>query len=116
MRRRLLRRRHPAHPELSDIPERLGHISLALLPVNGLQIRPAGNMQVVMNATEAAQLTAILNPELAIPHHYAFTSGWLGNRLITNSDTNPRHVRDAANQLAPATTVQITDPGTRVEL
>ncbi len=54
-------------PELSDIPERLGHICIALLPVNGLQIRPAGNMQVVMNATEAAQLTAILNPELAIP-------------------------------------------------
>jgi L-ascorbate metabolism protein UlaG (beta-lactamase superfamily) len=103
-------------PELSEIPERLGHISVALLPTNGLQILPAGNMQVVMNAAEAARLTAILMPELAIPHHYAFTSGWLGNRLITKSDTNPHHFRDAAAQLAPATAVHIVDPGTRVEL
>jgi L-ascorbate metabolism protein UlaG (beta-lactamase superfamily) len=103
-------------PELSEIPQRLGHISLALLPTNGLQIRPAGNMQVVMNATEAAQLTAILAPELALPHHYAFTSGWLGDRLITKGDTNPGHFQDAAARLAPETTVQIVQPGQRVEL
>jgi L-ascorbate metabolism protein UlaG (beta-lactamase superfamily) len=65
-------------PELADIPKRLGHISLALLPTNGLHIRPAYNMQVVMNAEEAAELTAVLKPELAVPHHYAFTnwSSW----------------------------------------
>ena len=103
-------------PELSEIPERLGHISLALLPTNGLQIRPADNLQVVMNATEAAQLTAILKPELALPHHYAFTSGWLGDRLITRSDNDPQHYQDAAARLAPATTVQIVAPGKRVEL
>ncbi len=61
----------PIAAGIGDLPAldgvRLGHISLALLPVNGWQIRPADNMQVVMNATEAAQLTAILNPELAIP-------------------------------------------------
>src|SRR6202046_4103436 len=49
-------------PELGKIPQRLGHISLALLPTNGLHIRPANNMQVVMNAQEAAELTAILKP------------------------------------------------------
>ena len=65
-------------PELGEIPRRLGRISLALLPTNGLHIRPANNMQVVMNAQEAAELTAILDPELAIPHHYAFTKGFLG--------------------------------------
>ncbi|WP_405164517.1 hypothetical protein OG203_05210 [Nocardia sp. NBC_01499] len=27
-------------PELTEIPERLGHISLALLPTNGLHVRP----------------------------------------------------------------------------
>lgn len=32
-------------PELGQIPQRLGRISLALLPTNGLHIRPAGNMQ-----------------------------------------------------------------------
>ena len=69
-----------------------------------------------MNADDAAQLTAILTPELAIPHHYAFTSGWLGDPLVTKSDTNPGHFQDAAARLAPATTVQIVEPGTRVEL
>jgi L-ascorbate metabolism protein UlaG (beta-lactamase superfamily) len=103
-------------PELGEIPDRLGHISLALLPTNGLHIRPAGNMQVVMNAVEAAELTSILKPELAIPHHYAFTKGFLGDRLITSSDKNPLHFRDASGDLAPATTVRIVEPGTRIEL
>ena len=103
-------------PELSDIPQRLGHISLALLPTNGLHIVPAGNMQVVMNAQEAAELTAVLQPELAIPHHYAFTSGFLGDLLITHSDKNPVHYQDAARELAPATSVRIIEPGTRIEL
>jgi L-ascorbate metabolism protein UlaG (beta-lactamase superfamily) len=33
-------------PELQENPERLGHISVALLPTNGLRIVAAGNMQV----------------------------------------------------------------------
>ncbi|MEY9912039.1 L-ascorbate metabolism protein UlaG (beta-lactamase superfamily) [Catenulispora sp. MAP12-49] len=103
-------------PELAEIPKRLGHISLALLPTNGLHIRPADNRQVVMNADEAAELTAILKPELAVPHHYAFTKGFLGDRLITSSDKNPRHYRDATGDLAPETTVRIVEPGIRIEL
>jgi L-ascorbate metabolism protein UlaG (beta-lactamase superfamily) len=103
-------------PELSQIPEQLGHISLALLPTNGLHIKPASNMQVVMNAQEAAELTVILKPELAIPHHYAFTKGWLGDRLITSSDKNPLHYQDASRDLAPDTSVRIVEPGIRVEL
>ena len=103
-------------PELSQIPQRLGHISLTLLPVNGLHVLPANNMQVVMNAREAAELTAILRPELAVPHHYAFTKGFLGDRLITHSDKNPLLYQDAARDLAPGTTVRITEPGTRIEL
>ncbi|MFI7000470.1 MBL fold metallo-hydrolase [Nocardia sp. NPDC050175] len=103
-------------PELTEIPDRLGHISLALLPTNGLHVRPANNMQVVMNAEEAAELTALLAPELAIPHHYAFTKGWLGDRLITASDRDPQHYLEAARKLAPDTTVRIIDPGVRVEL
>jgi L-ascorbate metabolism protein UlaG (beta-lactamase superfamily) len=103
-------------PELGQIPQRLGHISLALLHINGLHIRPANNMQVVMNAQEAAELTAILKPELTIPHHYAFTKGFLGDRLITHSDKNPLHYQDAARGLAPETVVRIVEPGTRIEL
>lgn len=103
-------------PELAEIPQRLGHISLALLPTNGLRIRPADNRQVVMDADEAAELTALLQPELAIPHHYAFTKGFLGDRLITRSDKDPQRYRDATRELAPGTTVRIVEPGTRVEL
>ena len=65
-------------PELGEIPRRLGHISLALLPTNGLHIRPANNMQAVINAQEAAELTAILKPELAIPYHYSLGQPSLG--------------------------------------
>jgi L-ascorbate metabolism protein UlaG (beta-lactamase superfamily) len=103
-------------PELGEIPERLGHISLALLPTNGLHIKPAGNMQVVMNAQEAAELTAMLKPELAIPHHYAFTKGFLGDRLITSSDKDPLCYQDASRGLAPETSVRIVEPGIRIEL
>lgn len=103
-------------PELKEIPNRLGPVSLALLPTNGLKIRPAHNMQVVMNAREAAELTAALQPALAIPHHYAFTKGWLGDRLITDGDKNPEHFQNAASDLAPQTRVRIIDPGVRVQL
>ncbi|WP_019069500.1 MBL fold metallo-hydrolase [Streptomyces hokutonensis] len=103
-------------PELAEIPERLGHISVALLPTNGLHIRPADDMQVVMNADEAAELTAVLKPELAVPHHYAFTKGFLGDRLITRSDKNPLRYQDAVRDLAPGTSVRIVEPGIRIEL
>jgi L-ascorbate metabolism protein UlaG (beta-lactamase superfamily) len=103
-------------PELRQLPDRFGHIDIALLPTNGLRIRPQASKQVVMNAAEAAELTAILKPDLAIPHHYAFTSGWLGDRLLTKTDPDPRHYVKAARQLAPATSVRITEPGTRVAL
>jgi L-ascorbate metabolism protein UlaG (beta-lactamase superfamily) len=103
-------------PELAQLPQRVGHIDVALLPTNGLQIRPQANKQVVMNAAQAAELTAILAPQLAIPHHYAFTSGWLGDRLLTKSDPNPEHYAQAARELAPATDVRIAGPGTRVVL
>jgi L-ascorbate metabolism protein UlaG (beta-lactamase superfamily) len=103
-------------PELREIPERLGHISLALLPTNGVRIRPAGNVQVVMNAEEAAELTAVLKPDLAIPHHYAFTKGWLGDKLITICDRDPVHYLTASEAVAPETAVRIVEPGVRVEL
>ena len=103
-------------PELRQLPDRVGRIDLALLPVNGLRIRPQFSKQVVMDAAEAAELTALLKPDLAIPHHYAFTSGWLGDRLLTKSDRDPQPFADACARLAPATTVRITEPGTRVAL
>jgi L-ascorbate metabolism protein UlaG (beta-lactamase superfamily) len=103
-------------PELRQLPRRFGHFDLILVPTNGLRIRPQANKQVVMNAVQAAELTAILAPQLAVPHHYAFTSGWLGDRLLTKSDPDPEHYARAARERAPATQVRITGPGTRVAL
>jgi L-ascorbate metabolism protein UlaG (beta-lactamase superfamily) len=80
-------------PELDEIPERFGTLDLALLPTNGLCIRPMNLQQVVMNAEEAAGLTAVLKPAVAVPHHYAFTSGWLGGgcaRLAANEGADGR--------------------------
>ena len=105
-----------AIPELRELPDRFDHFDLALLPTNGLCIRPMNLEQVVMNAIQAAELTAVLRPDVAIPHHYAFTSGWLGDRLITRSDADPRHFAEAARQSAPATTVLLNPPGGRVSI
>ena len=49
-------------PELDEVAERFPDVDLALLPVNGLQIRPAFNRPVVMSAEQAAELCAVLRP------------------------------------------------------
>ncbi|MGH8988467.1 MAG: MBL fold metallo-hydrolase [Acidimicrobiales bacterium] len=103
-------------PELYELPERFGHIDIALLPTNGLQIRPQMNKQVVMNAQEAAELTSVLKPDLAIPHHYAFTGGWFADHFITKGNRDPHPFAEATKHLAPETTVRIVDPGETVVL
>jgi L-ascorbate metabolism protein UlaG (beta-lactamase superfamily) len=103
-------------PELRTLPNRFGRFDAALLPVNGLQIRPQLNKQVVMNAEQAAELTSVLRPEITIPHHYAFTGGWLGDRLITKGDRDPGHFVTAARRLAPGAAVKILQPGEPLKL
>ncbi|MGH9105776.1 MAG: MBL fold metallo-hydrolase, partial [Acidimicrobiales bacterium] len=76
-------------PELYELPGRFGHIDIALLPTNGLQIRPQMNKQVVMNAREAAELTSMLKPDLASPHHYAYTGGGFADHFITKGRRDP---------------------------
>jgi len=103
-------------PELDELPERFGRFDLALLPINGLCIRPAGHRQVVMNLTEAAELTAVLRPRVAIPHHYAFTSGRLGDLLISESRREPVAFAEAVRRLAPETDVRVVLPGVPVRV
>lgn len=103
-------------PELDEIPDRFGHIDLAILPVNGLCVRPADMMQVVMDAEQAAELTAVLEPTLALPHHYAFHSGRLGDQMITKGDQDPRHYTDALARIAPWIATRIVLPGTTVDV
>jgi L-ascorbate metabolism protein UlaG (beta-lactamase superfamily) len=98
-------------PELRTLTDRYGPLDVALLPVNGLHIRMAGNKQVVMNAEEAAELTAALRPRLAVPQHYAFTSGTMGDRIFLKSDKTPAHFVEAARRLAPDVPVKVISPG-----
>jgi L-ascorbate metabolism protein UlaG (beta-lactamase superfamily) len=98
-------------PELLTLAERHDEFDLALLPVNGLTIRTAGNKQVVMNADDAAELTAALRPKLVVPQHYAFTGGAVGDRLILRSDKNPKLFVKAVERLAPSVPVTVIDTG-----
>ncbi|WP_157354924.1 MBL fold metallo-hydrolase [Nocardia terrae] len=98
--------------ELDEIAGRYPDLDLALLPVNGLRIRPALNKQVVMDAVEAADLTRALRPRVAVPIHYAFSSGPIGDRVMTKGDrAGAEHFRAAAGDLAPDTIVQILPTG-----
>ncbi len=63
-----------------------------------------------MNAEQAAELTAALRPHVTVPHHYAFTSGWVGDRLITKSDPDPRHFLDAAPRLVLESATRVLPP------
>ncbi|MGH3280052.1 MAG: MBL fold metallo-hydrolase [Trebonia sp.] len=98
-------------PDLDEVPRRFPGIDLALLPVNGLRIRPALNRQVVMNAEQAAEYCAVLRPKVAVPIHYAFTAGPVGDRLFLKYDGTPERFQRAVAQHAPDTHVQVLAPG-----
>jgi L-ascorbate metabolism protein UlaG (beta-lactamase superfamily) len=97
--------------ELNEVRTRFGDIDLALLPINGLTIRPLLNRQVVMTAAEAADLTAALNPRLAVPIHYAFTAGSVREKLLLKLDGRTPLYIDAVADLAPDTTTHVLQPG-----
>jgi L-ascorbate metabolism protein UlaG (beta-lactamase superfamily) len=98
-------------PELRTLPDRFGQFDVALLPVNGLRIRPQFGKQVVMDAEQAAELTAALSPRVTVPHHYAFTSGPIGDKLMTKGNRDPGQFVAAARRLAPGAAVRVLEPG-----
>ena len=98
-------------PELHTLTDRYGPLDVALLPVNGLHTRIPRSKQVVMNAEEAAELTATLRPKLAIPQHYAFTGGTIGDTLFLKSDKDPTLFVDAVHRLVPDVPVKVINPG-----
>src|SRR5207248_10169517 len=98
-------------PELSEIAERFPSIDLALLSVNGLQIRPLLNRKVVMDPQEAAALCRILRPRYAVPIHYAYTGGPIGDRLLVKHTGTPEAFVQAAAKIATGTTTCILAPG-----
>jgi L-ascorbate metabolism protein UlaG (beta-lactamase superfamily) len=98
-------------PGLDEVSRRFPGTDLALLPVNGLRIRPAFNRQVVMNAEEAGEYCAVLRPKTAVPIHYAFTAGPLRDRLFLGYDGTPERFQRAVARHAPATRVRVLAPG-----
>ena len=102
-------------PELDEVPRRFSDIALALLPINGLQIRPF-NRQVVMNAEQAGQYCAALRPKIAVPTHYAFTAGPIRDRLFLKYDGTPERFQHAIARHAPATSVRVLAPGEALTL
>jgi len=98
-------------PEHHEVARRFPRIDLALLPINGLALRPMGNRKIVMNARDAAELTGMLRPRYAVPIHYAYHSGALADHLILKYDGTPaEYVRESARQ-APKTTIRVLAPG-----
>jgi L-ascorbate metabolism protein UlaG (beta-lactamase superfamily) len=98
-------------PELDEVPRRFPTIDLALLPVNGLRIRPAFNRQVVMSAEQAGEYCAVLRPKLAVPIHYAFTAGAVRDRLFLKYDGTPERFERSVTEHAPTTAVKVLAPG-----
>ena len=97
--------------ELDEVATRFGRIDLALLPVNGLAIRPAFNRQVVMTAEQAAELAGVLRPRVAVPIHYAYTAGPVRDRLLLKYDGTPERFTTALRAAAPTTQARILEPG-----
>jgi L-ascorbate metabolism protein UlaG (beta-lactamase superfamily) len=102
-------------PELSEIPQRFGRLDVALLAINGLQIRFLGNRKDVMNPQDAAEFCRISRPRYAVPIHYTFTGGPIMDTLALKYAGTPqallREFEQAVAKLAPETTVRILAPG-----
>jgi len=103
-------------PELQEVAKRFPKIDLALLAINGLMIRPMLNRQVVMNAREAAELARILAPRFAVPIHYRFTGGPIGDRVLLRYDGTPEEFERETTRRAPGTGVRVLAPGEPLEI
>jgi L-ascorbate metabolism protein UlaG (beta-lactamase superfamily) len=103
-------------PELAEVARQFSEIDLVLPPINGLQIRPRFNRQVVMDAEEAASLAGTLPAGTAVPIHYAPTGGKVDDRMLLKHDGRPELFRDAATALAPQTTVRVLPPGEPLQI
>ncbi|HEV2917128.1 MAG TPA: MBL fold metallo-hydrolase [Candidatus Babeliales bacterium] len=98
-------------PELIEIAHKWPVIDVALLPVNGLTIRPLFNRQVVMNAYEAAMLCSIMQPRFAIPIHYSFTAGYIRDRILLKYTGDASIFQKYINSKVPGTQPVILPSG-----
>jgi L-ascorbate metabolism protein UlaG (beta-lactamase superfamily) len=103
-------------PELREVATRFPQIDLALFAVNGLQIRPAFNRQVVMNAREAAELAELLRPRFAVPMHYTFTGGPVRDRLLLKYTGTAQEFVQEMEQRGTTTEVRVLEPGQPLQI
>ncbi len=101
-------------PELAEIAKRFPRLDAALVPVNGLMIRPMNNRKVVMDPTDAAGLCGVLNPRAAVPIHYGHSGGGLMDRVLLKATGGAEAFVRAAALLAPGTRVRVLSPGERM--
>jgi L-ascorbate metabolism protein UlaG (beta-lactamase superfamily) len=95
-------------PLESELPKRFPVIDLALLSVNGLQVR---GRQVVMTDEEAAKLAGELHAAVAVPIHYMFRGG-----SFLSYHGTAEGFEQSAKTLAPHTDVRVLAPGQRLEI
>jgi L-ascorbate metabolism protein UlaG (beta-lactamase superfamily) len=103
-------------PALQEVPKRFQTIDLALLSINGLKIRPMLNRQVVMNVQEAAEVCRLFRPAHAVPIHYAYTGGPIGDTLLVKHEGTPEEFVRAVEARAPHTQAHILPPGQPLHL
>ncbi len=96
--------------EFEEVARRFPNIDLALLPISGLTIRPLGNKRVVMDANEAAQLTALLKPKVVVPIHYRYQAA-LYRRPLIRYERDPSAFAKRVEELVPQVDVRILVPG-----
>ena len=97
-------------PHLAELARRFPRIDVALLPINGLVVRPLGFRRMVMNAQEAAEVCALLKPRIAVPIHYRYTGNFWRELLISHTRTPDAFV-EAARVAAPDTAVRVLRAG-----
>ena len=70
------------------------------------------NRQMVMNAEQAAELTAILKPRGVVPIHYRYTATFPRTLLIEH-ERNPDAFVRSVEQKAPGTDARVLTPESR---
>jgi L-ascorbate metabolism protein UlaG (beta-lactamase superfamily) len=104
-------------PELDEIGVRFPTIDLMLVATNGLRVKPMFNRKMVMDANDAAQLSARLHPKVVIPMHYAFEArDWFHDTFLIAYERGPQHFVDACHRLVPDVEVLVASPGRQVVL
>ena len=103
-------------PELAEVGRRFAPLDLALLPVNGVSIRPANDLQIVMDAKDAASLCGTLQARVAVPVHYRFTGGPEVDQHFLRYTGTAQEFAEECARASPATEVHILTPGEPLQI